>query len=175
MRDYVDEVVESWKSVRPDLDTAPLEVSLRLQRAAREIQARLDELADASGPLSHKGDLDTLAALRRAGKGSTLTPTELAQAGQLTTGGMTNRLDRLESSGLIERTPDPVDRRAVRVHLTTKGAAVADSAFEQTLEAQRSLLEPINSREQEVMAEALSKLLAALGDKPLGIVAKRAG
>lgn len=169
MADYVDEVLASWQSVRPDLDTGPLAVAMRLQRAAQAMQTRLDALADASGPISHKGDLDTLTALRRAGPGSDLTPSELAQAGQLTSGGMTNRLDRLEANQLIRRSPDPNDRRGVLVRLTPRGAAVADAGFEQALEAQRTLLEPLSNTDQQRLARALSRLLVAMGDAPIGL------
>lgn len=169
MDDYVDELIASWRAVRPDMDTTPVAVISRVLRAAQVMQLRLDSLIGAAGGLSHKGDLDTLTALRRAGSRQSLSPTTLAQVGQMTSGGMTNRLDRLESVGLIARNPHPDDRRGVLVSLTAAGADLADEAFALSLDAQRSLLAPLSSSEQRTTARALQKLLVSLGDLPVGI------
>ena len=169
MKDYVDELITSWRTVRPDMDTTPVAVVSRILRAAQVIQLRLDPLIGAAGELSHKGDLDTLTALRRAGPGRSLSPTILAQVGQMTSGGMTNRLDRLESAGLIARKPHPDDRRGVLVSLTAAGEDLADEAFALSLDAQRALLAPLSSSEQRATARALHKLLVSLGDLPVGI------
>ena len=103
MTDFMSEVISSWSRVRPELELGPVAVVARILRAAQLLQTHLDATAAASGDLSHKGDLDTLAALRRAGPASGLSPTVLAQVGQVTSGGMTNRLDRLEAGGLVDR------------------------------------------------------------------------
>lgn len=169
MNDYVDELIASWRAVRPDMDTAPIAVISRILRAAQVIQLRLDSLIGAAGGLSHKGDLDTLTALRRAGSGRSLSPTTLAQVGQMTSGGMTNRLDRLESAGLIAREPHPEDRRGVRVSLTAEGEKLADETFALSLDAQRALLHPLSSAEQGATARTLHRLLVSLGDLPVGI------
>ena len=169
MNDYVDEVMSSWRAVRPDLDAAPIAVVSRILRAAQLIQLRLDALIGAEVALSHKGDLDTLTALRRAGSGRSLSPTTLAQVGQLTSGGMTNRLDRLEASGLIAREAHPEDRRSVLVSLTPAGERVADETFAVSLAAQAALLAPLSARERGDLAAILHDLLIALGDLPLGI------
>lgn len=162
MADYVTQVVDEWAEVRPDLDTSPIEVVLRLLRAAHELQHRLDAVASASTSLSHKGDLDTLTALRRAGGASS--PTGLAQGLQLTSGGMTNRLDRLEVGGLIRREAAEHDRRAVVVHLTATGEQVADEAFAASLAAQEQLIAGLDQDEREHLAALLSHLLMELGD-----------
>jgi DNA-binding MarR family transcriptional regulator len=169
MDDYVDEVIESWHTVRPDVNTDSIAVISRILRAAQEIQAHLDSLVGSDPRLSHKGDLDTLTALRRSGTGNSLSPTQLAQVGQLTSGGMTNRLDRLERAGLISRDPHPDDRRSVLVALTPAGRELADTAFAATMEAQDRLLAPLSQREREEIAAALRQLLLALGDRPAGI------
>ena len=169
MSDYVDEVMSSWRAARSDLDTAPIAAISRILRSAQLIQLRLDALIGADVGLSHKGDLDTLTALRRAGSGNWLSPTTLAQVGQLTSGGMTNRLDRLESAGLIAREAHPDDRRAVLVSLTPAGEKLADDAFAVSLAAQQQLLAPLSATEQAQLAATLKKLLIALDDLPLGI------
>lgn len=169
MLDYVDEVMSSWRATRSDLDAAPIAVISRILRCAQLIQLRLDALIAADANLSHKGDLDTLTALRRAGSGNSLSPTTLAQVGQLTSGGMTNRLDRLESAGLIVRHAHPDDRRAVLVSLTPVGEKLADEAFAVSLAEQQQLLTPISATEANSLAVILKKLLIALGDLPLGV------
>jgi DNA-binding MarR family transcriptional regulator len=163
MADYVTQVVDEWAEVRPDLDTSPIEVVLRLLRAAHVVQHELDAVASASTALSHKGDLDTLTALRRAG--GSASPGELAAIVQLTSGGMTNRLDRLEISGLVRRSPAEHDRRAIVVSLTPEGRRVADAVFEASLEAQRRLVGVLGPGERDALARALERLLVHLGDE----------
>ena len=163
MADYVTQVVDEWAEVRPDLDTSPIEVVLRLLRAAHVVQHELDAIASASAALSHKGDLDTLTALRRGG--GSASPGELAAIVQLTSGGMTNRLDRLEIAGLIRRSPAEHDRRAIVVSLTAEGRRIADAVFEATLEAQRRLVGTLTEAERAGLAQALERLLVGLGDR----------
>ncbi len=167
MDDYVDEVIAGWAAIKPGLDTSAVAVVSRILRSAQLLQAHLDEVA-AGRELSHKGDLDTLTALRRAGKTEGLSPTALAQIGQVTSGGMTNRLDRLEAAGLIRRRPHPADRRAVRVHLTAAGERLADEAFLEGLRHQETLLAALTASERSHLADLLRRLLTALGDVPLG-------
>lgn len=163
MPDYVTHVMDDWAKVRPDLDTTPLEVALRLQRAGHLVQQRLDSVAGSQPSLSHKGDLDTLTALRRSdGRAG---PSELAAGLQLTSGGMTNRLDRLEAAGLIRRTSAEHDRRAIVVSLTPEGARVADEAFSANLREQGELITGLTPEEREALAFLLSKLLVDLGDE----------
>lgn len=168
MNDYVDELIRSWAAVRPDIDTTPLEAISRILRAAQIIQIQLDAVIGSQPELSHKGDLDTLTALRRTASNEPLSPTMLAQVGQMSSGGMTNRLDRLEAAGLIARQPDPVDRRGVLVTLTGAGNALADEAFAASIEAQRKLLESLSAQQQRALAKALRPLLLSLGDEPVG-------
>jgi DNA-binding MarR family transcriptional regulator len=170
MKDYVDELIASWQTVRPDIDTTAVAVVSRILRASQAIQLHLDAVIGTAAALSHKGDLDTLTALRRAGRGHSLSPKTLARVGQLTSGGMTNRLDRLENSGLITRSPDPDDRRGVLVSLTSAGEELADEAFAASLDEQRKLLNALSAGEQKAIAGALRVLLHSLGDLPLGIL-----
>lgn len=163
MSDYMSTAINAWATERPELDTSPMRVTGRLLRAARIIEPKLDAAAATVG-LSHKGDLDVLAALRRIGPPHERTPSWLATSVQLTTGGMTNRLDRLAQAGLVERRPDPSDRRGVLVRLTSKGKLKADEAFELVLAAQATIMEgmPIDARQN--LARTLESLLLILGD-----------
>ncbi len=117
--DDVDVIVSAWRRERPDLDVTPLEVLSRVSRLAR----RLD-LARGSAFAEHLLDgwaFDVLSALRRAGEPYELSPGQLVQQTLVTSGTMTNRVDRLERSGFVERRPDPSDRRGVLVRLTPSG------------------------------------------------------
>lgn len=172
MPDFVDELVADWRQVDSNIDPTPIEVVSRIIRASQLIQQRLDALL-ASEELSHKGDLDTLTALRRAGS-RPLSPSKLAQAGQLTSGGMTNRLDRLESAGLIRRDPDPDDRRSVLVALTAHGTRVADRAFQVSLDRQRQLLAALSDSDRAGIADGLRTLLISLGDDALEAPSRQA-
>ncbi|MEO7131100.1 MAG: MarR family transcriptional regulator, partial [Dermatophilaceae bacterium] len=111
--DDVDDVVAGWRRERPDLDVTPLEVFSRVSRLAR----RLD-LARGHAFSRHGLDgwsFDVLSALRRAGEPYHLSPGQLVQQTLVTSGTMTNRVDRLERSGFVVRGPDPGDRRGVLV------------------------------------------------------------
>ena len=120
MDDRVDSIIREWHERRPELDFSPLEIVVRVIRASHLLQDRLDRIAEAYG-LSHTGDLDVLTDLDRAGPPHQRTPSELAEALLLTTGGMTVRLNRLQRAGLIERLPNPRDGRGVLVRLTPIG------------------------------------------------------
>jgi DNA-binding MarR family transcriptional regulator len=163
MADYVSGLILDWARERPRLDTAPMGVVNRLLRAGQLLQTRLDGVAAVYG-LSHKGDLDVLTALRRMGPPYEQTPSRLARGVQLTTGGMTNRLDRLESAGLVARRPDPADRRGVLVGLTDEGRQVMDAAFEAALAEQERILAQLAPGDRTALAGMLERLLVSLGD-----------
>jgi DNA-binding MarR family transcriptional regulator len=104
-------------------------------------------------------DFDVLNTLRRLGHQHGSKPTDLARSSLITTGAMTSRLDRLERSGLICRTPDPTDRRGVLVRLTAQGSRVATQALQDVIGAQKAFLEPLSGQERDSIASALRLLL----------------
>src|ERR1700751_5058411 len=109
MTDRIDHILAQWKRERPDLDAQPMGIVGRIQRAAASLRPLLDKTHQESGL---QGDsFDVLASLRRSGPPYQLTPTELYREMMLTSGAMTNRIDRLEEAGLVARRPDPDDRR----------------------------------------------------------------
>ena len=165
MSDRVDDIIQQWRQRRPDLDTSALEVVSRVLRAAHYLQARLDDIATAYG-LSHTGDLEVLSDLYRIGPPHEMTPTRLADALLLTTGGMTARLNRLQEAGLVERHPDPHDRRGVLVRLTPNGAELAEHAITTLLEAQADSLRALDTAQRKDLGRLLRTLLEALGDTP---------
>ncbi|WP_347355072.1 MarR family transcriptional regulator [Intrasporangium sp.] len=159
-RDDVDEIIAAWRRERPDLDAAPLEVLSRVSRLARRL-----ELARGSA-FSEQGlegwAFDVLSALRRAGDPYELSPGRLVQQTLVTSGTMTNRVDRLERHGLVERRPDPDDRRGVHVRLTPAGREVVDRAMAGLIAQERSMLADLSAAEQQTLAGLLRRLLLPL-------------
>jgi DNA-binding MarR family transcriptional regulator len=158
--DRIDRIVEQWARERPDVDAEPMALVGRLQRVVQALRPRLDSTHQRFG-LS--GELfDVLASLRRAGKPYELTPTQLYREMMLSSGAMTNRVDRLESEGLVQRRPDPNDRRGTLVSLTDKGNALIDSALGEHIANERRLLAALDAEERAQLATLLKKLLVDL-------------
>ncbi|MEU7899078.1 MarR family transcriptional regulator [Nonomuraea sp. NPDC049152] len=155
--DEVDRLVTSWQQERPDLDVTPLQVLSRVSRLARHLdRARRASFAEYD---LEPWEFDVLTALRRAGKPYELSPGALLRATLVTSGTMTNRIDRLEQAGLVRRRPDPEDRRGVLVSLTDDGRARVDAAFADLLRRERELLAGLGPDEQKVLADLLRTLL----------------
>ncbi len=153
-------ILAQWRRERPDLDVAPLGVLGRLFRAAHLADAELAE-----GIAAHDlqpGWFDLLAALRRSGAPYELTPTQLMRTTMLSSGGMTKRLDRLAEAGLVERRPDPSDRRGTLVGLTRKGRAVVDEAVVTHLANEERLLKPLSASQRRALDDLLRLLLSDL-------------
>ena len=158
MRDEVDELVEAWGRERSDLDLTPVEVFSRIGRLARHL-----DLARRQAFAAHaieSWEFDVLAALRRAGGDYQLSPGRLLRETLVTSGTMTNRVDRLAARGLVERLPDPHDRRGVLVRLTAQGRSTVDGAFEALLEAERHLLADLPAQDRTRLAALLRTLMS---------------
>jgi len=154
--------IEQWRQERPDLDVHPMSVLGRLSEAASLIaRDRLNPLFARFGLQS--GEFDVLATLRRSGPPYALTPTALYEETMVTSGAMTNRLDRLEKSGLIKRGSHPEDRRGVIVQLTEKGHALIDEAVTAHVENEWQILSGLTREEQDRLAELLQKLIRSVG------------
>src|SRR4051794_24243224 len=136
--DEVDELVEAWHRERADLDLAPVEVFSRITRLARLLDLARRAAFSAHG--IEPWEFDVLAALRRAGAPYQLSPGSLLRQTMVTSGTMTNRVDRLMERDFVEREADPADRRGVLVRLTASGKATVDGAFETLIERERELL-----------------------------------
>jgi DNA-binding MarR family transcriptional regulator len=157
--DHSDEVVAQWREQRPDLDPSPMATFTRLRRAAVIADGKLHEVFARHG--LEAGWFDVLATLRRSGAPFRLSAGRLARGLVMSTGGMTKRLDKLVEAGLVERSPDPDDRRGVLVSLTDRGLAVVDAAVVEHLENEARLLEGLTEREVKALNATLAKLLAA--------------
>ena len=154
--DHVDRVREQWRDVRPDLDTSPIEIVARIGRLAAFFDQSVNELMGRHGLA--RSSWDVLASLRRAGPPYELSPTELYRGLMRTSGAMTNRLRRLEQSGLIERVPDPGDGRGLLVRLTDAGLDRVDTVAAEHMENERRLLEALDDRGRAELAAHLRQL-----------------
>jgi len=157
--DLIDRMNEQWRAARPDLDPGPLEVVGRVIVLAQYLERSVNEALAPHGLTL--GQFDILATLRRQ-PDARLTPTQLMRSIMLSSGGMTNRLDRLEEAGWIRREPDPEDRRGVVVGLTRKGRELIDAATEARFAEARNSLPPLDANEMREMKRLLRKWLAAV-------------
>src|SRR3954452_12697772 len=150
VRDEVDELLEAWGRERGDLDLAPVAVFSRVSRLARRLElARRDAFATHG---IEQWEFDVLAALRRAGAPYELSPGRLLRDTLVTSGTMTNRIDRLTTRGYVERLPDPKDRRGVLVRLTPEGKVAVDRAFEALLDAEHPLIDALPAPQRDLLA-----------------------
>jgi DNA-binding MarR family transcriptional regulator len=162
--DEVDRIIAAWHRERPDLDVAPLAVLSRIDRLAHHL-----DVARARAFATHelaRWEFDVLAALRRSGAPYQLTPGLLLAQTLVTSGTMTNRIDRLTHRGLVARTPDPVDRRSILVVLTPDGLALVDAALTTLLDFERAILGQVPTADVAALAAGLRALLAQFEATP---------
>ena len=158
-RDIIDELQSDWSRQRPDLDSEAMGVVLRIQALDRI-------LADqAAGSLQdfglHWWQYDVLSALRRQGEPFQMSATDLADASMLTSGAMTNRIDRLEQQQLVRRITDPEDRRRVLVRLTPTGLRTVERATEARFQSATSAVAALEPRKRRQLSDLLRQLLLA--------------
>ena len=158
--DIIDQMNALWQRERPDLDADPLEVVGRVIVIAQYLERSVNAALEPHG-LS-LGQFDILATLRRQGIRGRMTPTQLMKSVMLSSGGLTNRVDRLEQAGWVVREADPDDRRGVVVGLTKKGRELIDAATETRFAEAESSLPSINRKETKELANVLRKWLQEL-------------
>ncbi len=153
----MDRLVEAWARERADLDLAPMEVLSRVTRLGHHLdRARRSAFAEHG---VEPWEFDVLAALRRSGAPYELSPGRLVKETLVTSGTMTNRVDRLARRGLVERLPAPSDRRGVLVRLTPDGRTTVDGALEGLLSREHALLAGLDPIEQRTLAQLLRTLV----------------
>jgi len=157
--DSIDRIVSQWNRERPELDVSPTHV---LQRITRLYLLQSNSFAEVFGRYGLTfGEYEVLAALMRSGPPHRMKPSELVGALVLSSGAMTNRIDRVEEAGLVERLPDPDDRRGTLVALTEKGRRVVDEAVLAHLANEERLLGALSAGERRQLAGLLRKLLTS--------------
>jgi DNA-binding MarR family transcriptional regulator len=163
VRDEVDRLVDAWQRERQDLDLRPMEVLSRVTRLGLHLdRARRQAFAEHD---LEPWEFDVLAALRRAGSPYELSPGRLLKETLVTSGTMTNRVDRLAARGLVGRLPDPSDRRGVLVRLTPAGRTAVDGALEGLLGREQTLLAALGRDDQRRLADLLRTLVVPFEDE----------
>ncbi len=158
--DPIDRILDQWSRERPELDASGFAIAGRLLVLGKLLERRVGR---ALAPLDLSlWAFDVLATLRRQGAPYCLTPTELSRATMLTSGAMTNRLDRLETKGLVRREADPGDRRGVRVVLTDRGLTLVDQAIEVRFAEAQSSAAKLPARDRRTLERLLRHLLVEL-------------
>ncbi|HEX6701635.1 MAG TPA: MarR family transcriptional regulator [Gaiellaceae bacterium] len=165
-RDHVDRFLEQIVEILPALDPAVEGIVDRTMGISRRLKRMLEEtLADYD--LTY-GEWQVLGSLRQAGPPYRRSPGRLASRTELSSGAMTNRLDRLEKAGLVERSPDPDDRRAVLVELTPKGKKVYEDAVEVQARKEALVAAALNDDEKEQLNALLRRLMITLERREKG-------
>jgi len=154
--DEVDRIVAAWERAHPDLDFAPLQIFSRLRRLAKHLELARRATFDSSSLAPW--EFDVLSALRRAGAPFQASPKALMRQTFVSSGTMTNRIDRLSLRGLVTRQTDPEDGRGVQVAITPAGIAVVDQAIGELVLREKAMLKNLAPQEQEQLATLLREL-----------------
>jgi DNA-binding MarR family transcriptional regulator len=157
-RDEVDALLDAWRRERPDLDVTPMEVLSRISRLAHHLDRQ--RAGAFSAHHLEPWEFDVLAALRRSGPPYQLTPGRLLRETLVTSGTMTNRVDRLAARSLVSRDEHPGDRRGVLVRLTDRGRETVDAALADLLDAEQAMLTELSDADRILLVHALRRLLA---------------
>jgi DNA-binding MarR family transcriptional regulator len=163
--DSIETFLHQWKAERPDLDPWPFGILGRTQRISAKLQARALTWLEPLGLTWESFSL--LAALRRSGPPYELRPTEIYKESLLSSGAITNRIDKVEKEGWVKRYDSPGDRRGVIVRLTPSGKAIADKAIEVHFKQLGAQLSGISKKDRQLVLELLKKVLVILEDEEL--------
>lgn len=158
-QDAIDVILTQWRRERPDLDLSAMGVFARLAQVSRLVESAVEQVFLRHG--LRPGEFDVLAALRRSGPPYTLIPSELSEVLMMSRAGMTNRIDRLEAAGLVERSLDPADRRSFRVSLTERGREVIDATLTEHAANLAGLAAKLTEREAAALDAILRGMLRA--------------
>jgi DNA-binding MarR family transcriptional regulator len=165
MEDSVDRWVREhdWAK-HPDLDLEVEGIVNRVHILAKYLKRSFDVTASEFG--INKGELDVLKLLRRSSPPHQMSPSRLSDGLHLSSGAMTNRLDRLETQGLIARRADPSDRRGIIIELTDKGGEIFDSAIESQIAKENALCAPLSASERQQLSDLLRRMMLEIESTP---------
>ena len=161
MEDHLDRVLAQWHSVRPELDVSPMAVIGRLSRAADRVGSRIS--ATLAEHDLDAATFDVLATLLRSGSPHRINPAELARDAMISTSAVAQRLNKLETRGLVSRESNPYDGRGTLVALTASGQALVESALPHHLATERAIVEVLTAEERVVLAGLLTRIEGAAG------------
>ncbi len=169
--DHVDKVLAQWRQERPDLDVGPMGILGRFKRLHGRVSDELARVYTSHG--LNAASFDVLATLRRSGRPYQLSPSALIEWTMVTSGTMTNRLDRLEAQALIERRPNPEDGRGSVVALSAQGFDLIDQVIAEHVENQHLILSGLTTASREQLDELLKLWLSKLEDADLARESER--
>ncbi|EGU31552.1 hypothetical protein VII00023_09439 [Vibrio ichthyoenteri ATCC 700023] len=155
--DPVERAINQWAIEKPQLETEPMAIIGRMLLLSKHLEAQISRLHKQHG--LKLGEFDVLASLLRSGEPYALTPSALLEALMLTSGAMTNRLDRLATKGLIVRLSNPQDRRSVTVQLSESGYDLMTLLIEQHVTLQKELIAGISQNERGQLNATLTQWL----------------
>lgn len=162
LRDHIDELLDQWAAELPDVDTAGVGILGRARRITLAVRPRIEAVFQ-----RHRidaGEFDVLASLRRSGAPYRLTPTELYRSLMISSGGVTDRLSRLEAAGLVRRVPSQTDKRSLLVELTESGSQRVEAALREDMALEKELISGLTDLEQQQLVKLLRKLATTLAD-----------
>ncbi|WGY45488.1 MarR family transcriptional regulator [Vibrio sp. ABG19] len=156
--DAIDRVLAQWQAERPQLDTLPMGIMGRMMRLIKHLEAAVGELHKQHG--LKMGEFDVLATLLRSGVPYQLTPSELLSSMMLTSGAMTNRLDKLDQKGLITRVHSTADRRSIEVKLSEQGLLLINTLVQEHVNIQQQLTQSLSPQQQQALTLLLKQWLS---------------
>jgi DNA-binding MarR family transcriptional regulator len=156
-RDHIDRFLERFGERLPEMDLVVEGIVDRITGLSRRLHREMDETLVDFG--LNSGEWKVLGALWRRGEPHRVSPGELAKVEELSTGAMTNRLDRLEKAGHVRRLPDPEDRRALKVELTAKGKRTWEKAILAQAKKEAVFASALSDKEKQQLTTLLRKLM----------------
>lgn len=158
--DHIDRLRAQWARELPDLDTRGMDVLGRARRVVLQSRPPIEDVFARHG--LDAGEFDVLSTLRRSGAPYALRPTELYRSLMISSGGLTDRLNRLTKAGLITRPPSPEDRRSLLVQLTEEGRTRVETAFREDMAVEARLLAGLDDADRAALTALLRKLADAV-------------
>lgn len=162
--DHIDRLQAQWARELPDVDTRGMEVLGRARRIVLQSRPAIEAVFARHG--LDAGEFDVLSTLLRSGPPWALRPTELYRSLMISSGGLTDRLNRLVRAGMITRPPSPEDGRSLLVQLTDKGRAAVEAAFREDMGVEAGMLAVLTDVERKALAGLLRKLALGMEASP---------
>ena len=158
--DHVARLIALRRRETPDIPLDGMEILSRARRLDQLSRFWIEAVFERHGV--DTGEFDVLASLQRVGSPYALRPTELYRSLMITSGGLTDRLNRLTRKGLVRRVADSADRRSLLVALTASGLGTIRAAYEEDMRVEAELLAPLSPDERTTLAALLAKVLVEL-------------
>ncbi|WP_308250380.1 MarR family winged helix-turn-helix transcriptional regulator [Sphaerisporangium fuscum] len=165
MEDAIDMLMAQWRRERPDLDFWPVGIVGRVTRLSTILQKEFREFFARHG--LEKGEWDVITLLRRSGSPYELTAGALQKETMVTSGAITNRIDRMEAKELVERIRDTADRRSVIVRLTRRGVEVCDEVIALHMANEARMLAALDETDRDQLVGLLRRVMVGIGDTSL--------